>query len=114
MNKRIFIQKKLNFDVISQNTTIELQNLVPTIVCKVFVIYDLFGITEKELQLTQNNVFADPVTDVIYTDLNEVLDNSFPQTQNYFCIIFIIVFKDKVSLGASFYIIIFFKISFFK
>ena len=84
MNKRLFIQKKLNFDVISQNTTIELQNLVPTIVCKVFVIYDLFGITENELQLTQNNVFADPVTDIIYTDLNEVLDNSFPQTQNYF------------------------------
>ncbi|MBS7332487.1 MAG: phosphoribosylformylglycinamidine synthase [Weeksellaceae bacterium] len=84
MNKRIFIQKKSNFDVISQKTTIELQNLVPTIVCKVFVIYDLFGITENQLQLTQNNVFADPVTDIVYTDLNEVLDNSFPQTQNYF------------------------------
>lgn len=84
MNKRIFIQKKSNFDITSQNTTIELQNLVPKIGCKVFVIYDLFGITEKQLQTTINNVFADPVTDIVYNDLDEILGNSFPQTQNFF------------------------------
>ena len=53
MNHRLFIQKKSNFDVISQKTTIELRNLVPTIVCKVFVIYDLFNIDENQLQEVQ-------------------------------------------------------------
>ena len=60
MNQRLFIQKKSNFDVISQKTTIELKNLVPTIVCKVFVIYDLFNIEESQLQEVQNKVFVDP------------------------------------------------------
>ena len=84
MNQRLFIQKKSNFDVISQNTTIELKNLVPTIVCKVFVIYDLFNIEESQLQKVQNKVFVDPVTDSVYKDLSDVLNYSFPDSKNYF------------------------------
>ena len=49
MNKRIFIQKKPQFDIHSKKVTKELQNLVPGIACKVFVIYDLFEITENQL-----------------------------------------------------------------
>lgn len=84
MNQRLFIQKKSNFDIISQKTTIELKNLVPTIVCKVFVIYDLFNIDENQLQEVQNKVFVDPVTDNVYKHLSDTLNYSFPDTKNYF------------------------------
>ncbi len=80
MNHRLFIQKKSNFDVISQKTTIELQNLVPTIVCKVFVIYDLFNCADEQLQYTQNKVFADPVTDIVYANLDEALAGAFSES----------------------------------
>lgn len=73
MNKRIFIQKRSNFDVHSQRVTKELQNLVAGIECKVFVIYDLFAITEEQLQSTLFKVFADPVTDMAHLNLEELL-----------------------------------------
>ena len=73
MNKRIFIQKKTNFDIHSQKVTKELQNLVSGIDCKVFVIYDLFSIEESQLTSTLFKVFADPVTDIVYQNLNELL-----------------------------------------
>jgi len=84
MNQRLFIQKKSNFDVISQKTTIELRNLVPTIVCKVFVIYDLFNIEESQLQEVQNKVFVDPVTDVVYKYAEDAISENIPYTKNYF------------------------------
>ncbi|MDX9704728.1 MAG: phosphoribosylformylglycinamidine synthase [Weeksellaceae bacterium] len=73
MNKRIFIQKKSQFDIHSRKVTKELQNLVNGISCKVFVIYDLFNITENQLQETLFQIFADPVTDIVYQDFEEIL-----------------------------------------
>lgn len=73
MNKRIFIQKKSQFDVHSQKVTNELQNLVAGIECKVFVIYDLFDITENQLEDTLFQVFADPVTDIVYNNFEEII-----------------------------------------
>lgn len=73
MNKRIFIRKKPQFDIHSQKVTKELQNLVAGIECKVFVIYDLFEVTENQLENTLYKVFADPVTDVVHRDLNELI-----------------------------------------
>ncbi|MEG1200047.1 MAG: phosphoribosylformylglycinamidine synthase, partial [Algoriella sp.] len=84
MNHRLFIQKKSNFDVISQKTTIELRNLVPTIVCKVFVIYDLFNIEENQLQEVQNKVFVDPVTDIVFKYAEDAVNDNFPFSKNYF------------------------------
>ncbi|MFV0224837.1 phosphoribosylformylglycinamidine synthase [Empedobacter falsenii] len=84
MNQRLFIQKKSNFDVISQKTTIELRNLVPNIVCKVFVIYDLFNIQESQLQEVQNKVFVDPVTDVVFKYVEDAIIENIPHTKNYF------------------------------
>src|SRR5690606_32769032 len=72
MNKRIFIQKKSQFDIHSQKVTKELQNLVSGISCKVFVIYDLFDITEEQLHKSLYEVFADPVTDIVYQSLDEL------------------------------------------
>lgn len=72
MNKRIFIQKKSQFDVHSKKVTKEIQNLVTDIECKVFVIYDLFEITENQLEETLYQVFADPVTDIVYEDINKI------------------------------------------
>jgi len=72
MNKRIFIQKKPQFDIHSRKVTKELQNLVSGISCKVFVIYDLFEITEYQLQESIYQVFADPVTDIVYQNLDEI------------------------------------------
>lgn len=82
MNKRIFIQKKSNFDIHSQKVTNELQNLVAGIECKVFVIYDLFSIEDAQLESTLYKVFADPVTDLVYQDLSSLL-NQF-QNATYF------------------------------
>ena len=76
MNKRIFIQKKSNFDILSKNVTQELQNLAAGTKCKVFVVYDLFNIDEKQLKDSLFKVFADPVTDQAFLDLNEVLTQS--------------------------------------
>lgn len=83
MNKRIFIQKRSNFDVHSQRVTKELQNLVAGIECKVFVIYDLFTITEEQLQSTLFKVFADPVTDIAFQDLDDLL-SQFKEGTSYF------------------------------
>ena len=87
MNHRLFIQKKSNFDVISQKTTIELRNLVPTIVCKVFVIYDLFNIEDSQLQEVQNKVFVDPVTDVVFKYVEDAVNESIPYSKNYYAML---------------------------
>ncbi len=76
MNKRIFIQKKSQFDIHSRKVTKELQNLVSGISCKVFVIYDLFNITEEQLQSSLYEIFADPVTDIVYQNLDEFISQS--------------------------------------
>src|SRR5690606_18354498 len=86
MNKRIFIQKKSEFDIHSRKVTKELQNLVNGISCKVFVIYDLFRISEEELNESLFQVFADPVTDVVYSYLEEITSNIQHPTSNYFAI----------------------------
>lgn len=82
MNKRIFIRKKSNFDIRSQKVTEELQNLVTGIECKVFVIYDVFSIEENQLENTLYSVFADPVTDYVYWDLEEI-KKDFPQAEYF-------------------------------
>src|SRR5690554_4993110 len=75
MNKRIFIQKKPSFEIHSRRVTKELQNLVAGIECKVFVIYDVFHITENQLKDSLFKVFADPVTDIAYHSLDEIVSN---------------------------------------
>lgn len=83
MNKRIFIQKKSDFDIHSQKVTKELQNLVAGIECRVFVIYDLFNITENQLQESLYQVFADPVTDIVYQNFEEILANFETRISNF-------------------------------
>lgn len=83
MNKRIFIQKKSQFDIHSKKVTKEIKNLVADIECKVFVIYDLFDITENQLENTLFQVFADPVTDIVHQDLDEILATFELRTSNF-------------------------------
>lgn len=75
MNKRIFIRKKSQFDIHSKKVTNELQNLVPGIRCEVFVIYDLFDITEEQIEKSLYSVFADPVTDIVFDDFKQITSN---------------------------------------
>lgn len=72
MNKRIFIQKKDQFDIHSRKVTKELQNLAAGTDCKVFVIYELFNIPENQLDEAVNEALADPVTDIVYDDLTAI------------------------------------------
>ncbi|MFA5620042.1 MAG: phosphoribosylformylglycinamidine synthase [Weeksellaceae bacterium] len=72
MNKRIFIQKKEQFDIHSRKVTKELQNLAAGTSCKVLVIYDIFNAPENQLDKILKEVFADPVTDLIYHALEEI------------------------------------------
>lgn len=72
MNKRIFIQKKDQFDIHSRRVTKELQNLAVGTDCKVFVIYELFNIAEDQLERTINEIFVDPVTDLAFHSIDEI------------------------------------------
>lgn len=67
MDKRIFIEKRDNFDWESQNLFSELKLIYPLITSlKVYLIYDLFTISEKDFQKSIFNVFVDKVTDILH------------------------------------------------
>ncbi|PQL95169.1 phosphoribosylformylglycinamidine synthase [Apibacter adventoris] len=67
MDKRIFIEKRDNFDWESQNLFSELKLIYPLITSlKVYLIYDLFTISEQDFQKSLFNVFVDKVTDILH------------------------------------------------
>jgi len=70
MNYRIFIEKKVNFDIESQKITTELQLIYPKIICKQILIYDIFNITNDEFEKVKYSVFADTVTDILFDDFH--------------------------------------------
>ncbi len=84
MNKRIFIQKKSQFDILSRRVTKELQNLAAGKECKVFVIYDVFNIPESQLEKAVKEVFTDPVSDIIYHSLTDIPSITQQSDSKYF------------------------------
>ncbi len=69
MNKRIFVEKKGIFDVESPKVFNEIKNIVPeTQNVKVYNIYDVFSLDEKEFNKVVFNTFVDPVTDILHLE----------------------------------------------
>ena len=67
MNKRIYTEKKGIFDVESPKILQEIKTIIPNIKgVKVYNIYDVFGLSEKDFKKVVNNTFADPVTDILH------------------------------------------------
>ena len=67
MNKRIFVEKKGIFDVESPKVFNEIKNIVPEIQnVKIYNIYDVFNLDEKEFNQVVFNTFVDPVTDILH------------------------------------------------
>ncbi|MDR2122270.1 MAG: phosphoribosylformylglycinamidine synthase [Flavobacteriaceae bacterium] len=78
MNKRIFIEKRFDFDFESRSLFHELKEVYPLSSVKVYLIYDIFNISEEEFQKSLPAVFSDKVTD-IYHEKN-------PAAHSYFAI----------------------------
>lgn len=65
MNKRIFVEKKELFDVESPRLLSEIRQLAPDVsYVKVYNIYDVFGLSEEDLDKVMQAVFVDPVMDI--------------------------------------------------
>lgn len=63
LNTRIYIAKNNVFDIISQHANQQIRQLGITIEAKVYVCFDIFNITEDELQQSIVSIFSDPVTE---------------------------------------------------
>lgn len=67
MNKRIFVEKRGVFDVVSPKVFNEIKNIVPEIQnVKVYNVYDIFGLSDGEYSKVVHNTFVDPVTDILH------------------------------------------------
>lgn len=68
-NTRIFVEKKGLFDVESPRIFNEIKTIVPDLQdVKIYNIYDVFGVEEREFSEIIHNVFVDPVTDIFHTE----------------------------------------------
>ncbi|MDO5509391.1 MAG: phosphoribosylformylglycinamidine synthase [Weeksellaceae bacterium] len=72
MNQRLFIEKKPEFDGLSQNLTQELQLIVPEIQAKAFIVYDIFTQSDAAALQAIEKVLADPVTDIVHRDFPDL------------------------------------------
>lgn len=82
MNYRIFVEKKGIFDVESPKIFDEIKEILPQITSvKVYNVYDIFGLEEKDLNKVANSTFVDPVTDILH--LENPVQNIFLATEFY-------------------------------
>ncbi len=78
-NFRIFVEKQLKYNVeakqllssLNQNLNLNLKSL------RIINIYDVFNITAEELELAKFVVFAEPSVDVLSTQAEELLTNTW-------------------------------------
>lgn len=68
MNTRIFIEKRPDFDIESQQLLQEVSSYLSIEQLKIYTVYDLFDTSEEELDNVINNVLADPVTDIVHRE----------------------------------------------
>lgn len=69
MKKRIFIEKKADFDVESPRVLDEIKTIFPQVKSvKVYNVYDIFGLESEDFQQVVHHVFAAPVTDWLHEE----------------------------------------------
>lgn len=76
MNRRVFIEKRPAFDHLSQSVEEELRIVDNNIESKVFIVYDIFNLSDEEFSHVAETVFADPVMDILHNDLPDLSDYS--------------------------------------
>src|SRR5690606_36314587 len=76
MNRRVFIEKRPAFDHLSQSGEEELRVVDNNIESKVFIVYDIFNLSDEEFSHVAETVFADPVMDILHNDLPDLSDYS--------------------------------------
>lgn len=76
MNKRIFIEKRPDFDLESQKLFAELGKTHQISNLKQYLIYDIFNISEEDFNQTLYNIFADKVSDIVHFE-NPAKNNFF-------------------------------------
>ena len=74
MNKRIFVEKRSQFDVESQKLLTELKEISPLTQFKQYLIYDVFGLDES-LWDSALRVLTDQVSDIV--NYENPIDHSF-------------------------------------
>lgn len=82
MNKRIYVDKKENFQTIAQTALNELKmslKLKTVKSLKIIQVYDVVNVEEEILNVALTNLFSDSVTD-------NILDSFDVNATNYFCI----------------------------
>lgn len=68
-NKRIFVEKRGIFDVESPKIFDEVKAVVSTVQqVKVYNVYDIFGLNDREFEKVVNSTFVDPVTDILHEE----------------------------------------------
>ena len=72
MNRRIFIEKRPEFDHLSKSVSDELCMVDDQINAKVFIVYDIFNLSDEEFDQVDETVFADPVMDILHTEMPDL------------------------------------------
>ncbi len=78
MNRRVFIEKRPAFDHLSETVSQDLKMLGGNIQLKVFIVYDIFNLSDEEFEDVAETVFADPVMDILHTTQPDL--TSYPYT----------------------------------
>lgn len=78
MNRRVFIEKRPAFDHLSKTVSQDLKMVDENIQLKVFIVYDIFNLSDEEFETVAETVFADPVMDILHTTQPDL--TSYPYT----------------------------------
>ncbi|MBF0787735.1 MULTISPECIES: phosphoribosylformylglycinamidine synthase [unclassified Streptococcus] len=76
MNKRIFVEKKVSFQIKAESLLRELQErlaVTSLMSLRLVQVYDVFGLDEALLAVAEERIFSEKVTDTLLTD-SEVVD----------------------------------------
>lgn len=89
MNYRIFVEKKMGFNLESirlKDEIIESFNLNELKDLRIVNIYDIFGIDKKNYEESKKMIFSEMPTDEVYESLEACLDSNIVDSENIKCI----------------------------
>ena len=107
MNYRIFVEKKMGFNLESirlKDEIIESFNLNELKDLRIVNIYDIFGIDKKNYEESKKMIFSEMPTDEVYESLEACLDSNIVESEKvYFTFIFESVFTGHRILVWQFF-----------
>jgi phosphoribosylformylglycinamidine synthase len=77
--RRLFVERKPGFTTEAkkqkqeiERILLEAENFSTSLAVRLFVIYDIFGLTDEEFEWVKEGIFVDPRTDISYNSLSEI------------------------------------------